>query len=71
MKSIKRKIREVVRTGQHWNLPQLIKEKVNPILRGWGNYFKTGAPDINSCRVFRLHHLPLRKSWLTRYASGH
>ncbi|EIM2542319.1 group II intron reverse transcriptase/maturase [Salmonella enterica] len=42
MKSIKRKIREVVRTGQHWNLPQLIKEKVNPILRGWGNYFKTG-----------------------------
>jgi group II intron reverse transcriptase/maturase len=42
MKSVKRKIREVVRTGQHWNLPQLIKEKVNPILRGWGNYFKTG-----------------------------
>lgn len=31
MKSVKRKIREVVRTGQHWNLPQLIKEKVNPI----------------------------------------
>lgn len=42
MKSVKKKIREVVRTGQHWNLPQLIKEKVNPILRGWGNYFKTG-----------------------------
>jgi group II intron reverse transcriptase/maturase len=42
MKSVKKKIREVVRTGQHWNLPQLLKEKVNPILRGWGNYFKTG-----------------------------
>ncbi|WP_186215135.1 MULTISPECIES: group II intron reverse transcriptase/maturase [Burkholderiaceae] len=42
MKSVKKKIREVVRTGQHWNLPQLIKERVNPILRGWGNYFKTG-----------------------------
>lgn len=42
MKSVKKKIREVVRTGQHWDLPRLIKERVNPILRGWGNYFKTG-----------------------------
>ncbi len=42
MKAVKKKIQEVVRKGQHWNLPQLIKEKVNPILRGWGNYFKTG-----------------------------
>jgi len=42
MNSVKKKIREVVRKGQHWNLPELIKEKVNPILRGWGNYFKTG-----------------------------
>lgn len=42
MKSVKKKIREVVRKGQHWDLPRLLKEKVNPILRGWGNYFKTG-----------------------------
>src|SRR5579864_872605 len=42
MKSVKMKIREVVRTGQHWDLPDLIQEKVNPVLRGWGNYFKTG-----------------------------
>jgi RNA-directed DNA polymerase len=42
MKSVKKKIREVVRTGQHWNLPELVKEKINPILRGWGNYFRTG-----------------------------
>ncbi len=42
MKSVKTKIRDVVRKGQHWDLPDLIKEKVNPILRGWGNYFKTG-----------------------------
>ncbi|MES9819561.1 MAG: group II intron reverse transcriptase/maturase [Candidatus Thiodiazotropha sp.] len=42
MKSVKKKIREVVRTGQHWDLPQLIRDRVNPILRGWGNYFKTG-----------------------------
>ena len=29
-------------TGQHWNLPELVREKINPILRGWGNYFKLG-----------------------------
>jgi group II intron reverse transcriptase/maturase len=42
MKSVKKKIQEVVRTGQHLDLPKLVKERVNPILRGWGNYFKTG-----------------------------
>jgi RNA-directed DNA polymerase len=42
MKSVKKKIREHVRTGQHWDLPVLVKEKINPLLRGWGNYFKTG-----------------------------
>jgi group II intron reverse transcriptase/maturase len=42
MKSVKGKIRDVVRSGQHLELPSLIREKVNPILRGWGNYFKTG-----------------------------
>lgn len=42
MKSVKKKIQEVVRKGQHLDLPDLIKKQVNPILRGWGNYFKTG-----------------------------
>ena len=42
MKSVKKKIRDVVRTGQHWDLPVLVKEKINPLLRGWGNYFKAG-----------------------------
>lgn len=42
MKSVKKKIQEVVRTGQHLELPKLVKERVNPILRGWGNYFRTG-----------------------------
>jgi RNA-directed DNA polymerase len=42
MKSVKKKIREAVRHGQHWDLPSLIRERINPILRGWGNYFKTG-----------------------------
>jgi len=42
MSSVKQRIRDVVRGGQHWNLPELIKERVNPVLRGWGNYFKSG-----------------------------
>lgn len=42
MKSVKKKIKEVVSTSQHWDLPELIEKRVNPILRGWGNYFKTG-----------------------------
>jgi len=40
MKSIKKKVRDVARKGQHLNLSTLVKEKVNPLLRGWGNYFK-------------------------------
>ena len=28
--------------GSIWSLPGLMKDQVNPILRGWGNYFKTG-----------------------------
>jgi len=42
MQAVKSKIHEAVRTGQHWDLPHLIRERINPILRGWGNYFKTG-----------------------------
>lgn len=42
MLAIKRRIHEIARTGQHRNLPDLIKERVNPLLRGWGNYFATG-----------------------------
>ncbi|WP_252120234.1 reverse transcriptase domain-containing protein [Erwinia tracheiphila] len=40
MKTVKRKIREVTHKGQHWDLPVLIRMKINPILRGWGNYFR-------------------------------
>jgi hypothetical protein len=42
MSAVKMKIREAVRGRQHWDLPVLIKEKINPLLVGWGHYFKTG-----------------------------
>ena len=40
MASVKSKIRDIARYGQHWNLPDLIRRRLNPVLRGWGNYFK-------------------------------
>ena len=42
MKSVKKKIKELESSSQDWDLPELIGKRVNPILRGWGNYFKTG-----------------------------
>ncbi|EMF0403241.1 group II intron reverse transcriptase/maturase [Enterococcus faecium] len=41
MKSIKGKVKEVIRCGQHLDLPEIV-DQLNPILRGWGNYFKAG-----------------------------
>lgn len=42
MKTVKKRLQEVIRKGQHMHLPDLIQNRVNPILRGWANYFKTG-----------------------------
>lgn len=41
MKSIKGKVKDVIQTGQHLNLPDVM-ERLNPMLRGWANYFKAG-----------------------------
>lgn len=49
MASVKRRIREIAHTGQHWEFPILIQHRINPLLRGWGSYFKTG----NSRKYFR------------------
>ena len=43
MKAVRQKIRE--RTSRKWNWVKDVRvviEKLNPILRGWGNYFRTG-----------------------------
>jgi len=41
MMKVKAKIKEIIKSGQHKELPDVI-DQLNPILRGWGNYFKTG-----------------------------
>lgn len=51
MLSIKRRIHAIARTGQHRNLPDLIKERVNPLLRGWGNYFAIGNSWLHFKRI--------------------
>lgn len=74
MKSVKIKIRQVIRTGQHLNLSTLVKEKVNPLLRGWGNYFKTGNSRkhflsianytmYTLCILLRKKHKKRAKGW--------
>ncbi|MNW43073.1 Group II intron, maturase-specific domain [compost metagenome] len=35
-------MKEITRRNQPVNVPQLVKKKLNPYLRGWGNYFGTG-----------------------------
>lgn len=42
MKSIRAKLKEVISVSQHYDLTWLCKEKLNPILRGWCNYFIHG-----------------------------
>jgi Group II intron, maturase-specific domain len=51
MNAVKKKIREAVRGGQHRNLVDLIRERINPLLRGWGNYFKTGNSRMHFLRI--------------------
>ncbi|MGV3261545.1 group II intron maturase-specific domain-containing protein [Streptococcus agalactiae] len=36
-----KKGKDVIQTGQHLNLPDVM-ERLNPMLRGWANYFKAG-----------------------------
>jgi len=74
MASVKKKIREAIRPGQHRDLPVLIRTQVNPILRGWGNYFKTGNSRLHFksianytmwtlCIMLRKKHKKRSKGW--------
>ncbi len=74
MASVKGKIREIVRTGQHWKLPVLIQRRLNPLLRGWGAYFKAGNSrkhfqSIDNyavwvlCIMLRKKHKKRSKGW--------
>lgn len=50
MSSVRRKIRELTSTKWNWVKDvRVIIENLNPILRGWGNYFRTG----NAAKKFK------------------
>jgi len=74
MKTVKEKVRETVRTRQHWLLPELIEKKLNPIIRGWANYFKGGNSrehfkridryiTMTLCIMLRKKHKKRAKGW--------
>lgn len=40
VENFKCKVKALCVLGRGWNLDRFIKEKMNPLIRGWGNYFK-------------------------------
>ena len=40
IKRFKDKLKDIFRGGRGCNIGRLIKEKLNPMIRGWGNYFR-------------------------------
>src|SRR5690606_3653166 len=44
MTKFKKRVKEITRRNQTVDVQQLVKKKLNPYLRGWGNYF--GMADV-------------------------
>ena len=40
IENLKQKVKKLCSMGKGWNQESFIKEKINPVIRGWGNYFK-------------------------------
>jgi RNA-directed DNA polymerase len=67
IKQFKSKVKEITKRNQTVNIEKLIKEKLNPYLRGWGNYFghwhtKTLFTEFDQWIRRRLRSVQLR-SW--------
>lgn len=73
MKAIKSSVKEVIIHSRHRNLPDIVAD-LNPILRGWGNYFKTGNAKerfteidnyvtVNLAVMLRKKHKKRGKGW--------
>jgi len=42
LKKFKERVKEITRRNQTVNVQELVKRRLNPYLRGWGNYFTAG-----------------------------
>lgn len=67
LKGFKSKVKSLTKRNQTVNVEQLIKERLNPYIRGWGNYFshfygKTIFTEFDSWIRRRLRAVQLR-SW--------
>lgn len=67
IKKFKSKVKEITKRNQTVNIEKLIKERLNPYLRGWGNYFghwhsKTLLTKFDAWIRRRLRSVQLR-SW--------
>ena len=72
--NLRRKVKQLCRMGRGMNLEMFIQTKLNPILRGWGNYFrhadtKTFAKELDTWIRRRLRIILWRQwgSARTRY----
>ncbi|WP_220184127.1 group II intron maturase-specific domain-containing protein [Thermoactinomyces mirandus] len=45
MKTVKKKVKEIIKHSSHLHLPDLV-DRLNPVLKRWGNYFKTGNAKV-------------------------
>jgi len=67
MKRVRERVKEL--TDRRWNGVKDVRElfaRLNPVLRGWGNYFKTGNAakkfnQVDSYVCRRLHHFLVRR----------
>jgi RNA-directed DNA polymerase len=67
VQKLKGKIKDLCRIGRGWNQTRFIQKKINPVIRGWVNYFKiadtyTYAKDLDAWIRRRLRTL-LWRQW--------
>ena len=56
---IKEKVRQTIGKRGHWDIDEAIRQ-VNPVLRGWGNYFRYGNSFRQFDKIDRYVHWRLR-----------
>jgi group II intron reverse transcriptase/maturase len=66
MKRVRQRVRELTpRSACHRDIREVIAD-INPVLRGWGNYFRTGNASTKFRQVDRYAHRRLRNLRLER-----